>query len=251
MLSIIIPTLNEADYLPYLLRSIQAQAFTDYEVIVADNDSTDGTCELAEEYGARVVKGGKVAEGRNLGAEAARGDILLFFDADVVLPDPWFLQMTIAEFEKRKLDVGTCKIHPISDKKIDKVFHELFNYFMWVTRATKPHAPGFCIFIRRDLHKRIEGFDEEIKLAEDHDYAGRAGKIGKFGLLKSYKIPVSVRRFDKDGRLNIAIKYMLCEFHMRTLGMVRSDIFKYNFGHYGEETKKKRFRERMKARLRR
>lgn len=239
MLSIIIPTYNEEDYLPYLLRSIEAQSYTDFEVIVADNGSTDSTSKLAEEAGARVVSGGSPAEGRNSGAAAAKGGNLLFLDADVILPDPWFLQMTVAEFEKRQLGAATCKIHPMSEKKVDKVFHEFFNYFMWVTSATRPHAPGFCIFAKKDVHDKIDGFNEDIKLAEDHDYVGRAGKIAKFRILKTYKIPVSVRRFERDGRLNIAMKYLMCELYMRTKGNVTSDIFNYTFGHENEEEAEK------------
>src|SRR5687767_6578001 len=103
MLSIIIPTYNEEEYLPFLLRSIQAQSYKDYEVIIADASSTDKTRAIAAEFGARVVQGGLPGAGRNRGAEAAKGENLLFLDADVILPDPWFLQMTVGEFEKRKL----------------------------------------------------------------------------------------------------------------------------------------------------
>lgn len=245
MLSIVIPTKNEETYLPYLLRSIKGQTYTDYEIIVADAKSTDRTRDIAAEFGARVVEGGMPGAGRNRGAEAAKGENLLFLDADVVLPDPWFLQMTVAEFEKRNLGAATCKIHPLSDKKIDKVFHEVFNYFMHVTQETLPHAPGFCIFAKKSVHDAIKGFDEDIKLAEDHDYVLRAGKASKFGLLKTYRIPVSVRRFDRDGRLNIAMKYIMCELYMRTRGTVKSDMFNYTFGHAKKsETETK---ERMEA----
>jgi glycosyltransferase involved in cell wall biosynthesis len=231
MVSIIVPTYNEEKYLPYLLRSIRAQAFSDYEIIVADNHSKDATRAIAAEHGARVVDGGLVAQGRNRGAAAAKGDVFLFLDADVVLPDPWFLQTTIAEFQKRGLGSATCKIKPLSDKTVDKVFHALYNQFMALTASISPHAGGFCIFVRRDVHEAVGGFDEEIRLSEDHDYVRRAAKVAKFGVLKSYRIPVSVRRFERDGRLNIAIKYLLCEFHMRTIGPVKSDVFKYSFGY--------------------
>ncbi len=231
MLSIIIPTYNEENYLPFLLRSVQAQTFKDYEIIVADAHSTDKTVEIAREFGARVIEGGLPAAGRNKGAAAAAGDILLFLDSDVILPDPWFLQMTTAEFQKRRLGAATCRIKPLSRKPVDKVFHAAFNYFMWVTQATTPHAPGFCIFVRRDVHEAIGGFDEQIKLAEDHDYVTRAAKVAKFGLLKTYKIPVSVRRFDRDGRLNIAMKYLLSELYLRTRGNIKSDIFNYTWGY--------------------
>src|SRR5688572_19982071 len=231
MLSIIIPTYNEEEYLPFLLRSIKGQTYKDYEIIVADAFSKDKTREIAASFDVRVVDGGPVAVGRNNGAKAAKGEVLLFLDADVVLPDPWFLQMTVAEFEKRLFGAATCKIDPISSKKVDKVFHEIFNYFMWVTQETLPHAPGFCIFVRKAVHDKIGGFDPSIKLAEDHDYVVRAGKVAKFGLLKTYKIPVSVRRFDRDGRMNIAVKYLLCELYMRTKSNVKTDIFNYTFGH--------------------
>jgi glycosyltransferase involved in cell wall biosynthesis len=231
MLSIVIPTYNEEKYLPLLLRSIQAQTYKDYEVIVADAKSTDATRAIAVEHGARVVDGGMPGPGRNKGAAAARGEFILFLDADVLLPDPWFLQMTVAEFAKRKLGSASCKIHPLSKKVVDKVFHEAFNYYMWVTQATTPHAPGFCIFVRKEVHDAIGGFDERVTFAEDHDYVNRASEVAKFGLLKTYRIPVSVRRFDRDGRLNIALKYLFAEFHIRTVGNVRSDILNYTFGH--------------------
>lgn len=240
MLSIIIPTYNEENYIEFLLRSIQAQSFKDYEIIVADAQSKDKTRELAQNFGARVVDGGMPAVGRNRGAAVAKGDILLFLDADVVLPDPWFLQGTVAEFEKRKLGVATCMADPMSKRKTDKVFHAVFNYFMLVTAATAPHAPGFCIFARKTVHDQIHGFDEEIKLAEDHDYARRAAKVAKFGVLKSYHLPVSVRRFDRDGRLNIAVKFLLCELYMQAKGAPKTDLFKYTFGHVSTAKKGKR-----------
>ncbi|MBI4457517.1 glycosyltransferase [Candidatus Uhrbacteria bacterium] len=239
MLSVVIPTYNEEDYLPLLLRSLQSQTFKDFEVIVADNRSTDRTRQIALEHGCVVVDGAMPAGGRNRGVAAAKGDIILFLDADVILPDPWFLQMTAAEFQRRGLGVATCKIKPLSNRHVDKVFHEVFNYFMWVTCAMAPHAPGFCIFARRDVHNAINGFDEEITLAEDHDYAERAAKVAKFGILKTYKIPISVRRFDRDGRLNVAVKYVLCELHMRTAGPVKNDIFNYTFGHKRKDRSKR------------
>ncbi|MBU1029494.1 glycosyltransferase [Patescibacteria group bacterium] len=240
MLSIIIPTYNEEKYLPFLLRSITAQSFEDYEIIVADNQSKDCTQRQADAAGARIVAGGLPAAGRNAGAAAARGDLLLFLDADVILPDPKFLEDTVAEFRQRELGVATCKVEPLSTKKIDKYMHEGFNYFMWVMSAIKPHAPGFCIFARRDVHQLIGGFDEAIKLAEDHDYVERAGRVAKFRVLKSHRIPVSVRRLDKDGRFKTFLKYIAAEIHIRTKGAIKSDLFKYRFGYQEEEHSEKK-----------
>ncbi|MFC1639009.1 glycosyltransferase, partial [Patescibacteria group bacterium] len=208
MLSIIIITYNEEKYLPFLLRSIVAQTYDDFEIVVADNKSKDRTRDIAKLVDARIVDGGLPSDGRNAGAAAAKGDILLFLDADVILPDPRFLEDTVREFETRRLGAATCKVQPMSAKKVDYIMHEAFNYFMWVSAAVRPHAPGFCIFARKDVHDRIGGFDPDIKLAEDHDYVERAGAVSKFGILKSHKVPVSVRRLDRDGRFKTAIKYL-------------------------------------------
>jgi len=230
-LSIVIPTLNEEDNLPRLLGSIKTQMGVDYEIIVADNSSRDRTRKIALSQDARVVNGGLPAKARNYGAKAARGKIILFLDADVVLPFPDFLKKTLDEFSRKQLGIATCAIVPISGRKIDKFFHRAYNLYLKTLRPIIARAPGFCIYVKKSVHEKISGFDEDIVLAEDHDYARRAAKVAKFGILKSYPIVVSVRRFDRDGRLNIAVKYLLCEAHMMVKGPVRSDIFKYRFGH--------------------
>ena len=99
--------------------------------------------------------------------------------------------------------------------------------------SASPHfdAPGFCLLVRRDVHEAIGGFDETITFCEDHDYAQRASKHGSFGVLKSTKIPVSIRRMDRDGRINIAVKYLLAEIHLATLGPIRHQLFNYQLDH--------------------
>ena len=230
-LSIVIPTFNEEKNLPWLLESVKGQTGVAYEIIVADNASTDRTRKIARSYGARVVSGGLPAVARNRGAAAAKSETILFLDADVILPASDFLAVTLAEFDEKKMDIATCRVIPISKKTIDKLFHRAYNAYLKTVRPIIARAPGFCIFVRKSIHKKINGFDETIVLAEDHDYARRAAKVSKFGILNSYPIIVSVRRFDRDGRFKIAVKYLLCEAYMMIKGPVRSDIFKYRFGH--------------------
>jgi len=234
MLSIIIPTYNEEEVLPQLLRSIKEQDYEDYEVVVADANSTDKTRELAQKFGCRVVDGGSPGEGRNRGAEVAKGDKFLFLDADVLLSHPRYLSNTMREFDRKAFDIATCKIDPMSDRRADRLFHWVYNHYSTKISPIMPHAPGFCIFVRRHIHEKIKGFDEAIKLAEDHDYTQRAVKHGNFGFLTEL-VPVSVRRFDKDGRANIIVKYLFCEIYMFLFGSVKSDIFKYRFGYHKDE----------------
>jgi glycosyltransferase involved in cell wall biosynthesis len=235
MLSIVIPTYNEEKYLPRLLQSIRLQSFADYEIIVADNNSTDATVAIAKQYGAIITSGGLPGKGRNEGAKIAQGNILLFLDADVILQEKDFLSDCLLEFLSKKLDIATCCITPLSDRKVDVIGHEAYNIFMTATEKFFPYAPGFCIFARKSVHDRINAFDEAVIFAEDSDYVQRAKKIAKFGLLKSHKIPVSVRRLERDGRLNIVIKYILASLHIAVLGSVKTNIFNYTFGYEKKE----------------
>lgn len=230
-LSIVIPAKNEEPRLPTLLESIKRQTFRDYEIIVADAHSTDATAKIAESYGARVVEGAMPGPGRNRGALHASGDVIAFFDADVELPSPHFLQDCLAEFEEKHFDVATCNVTPKTSNPIDIALHEAYNAYVTATEKMIPHANGFCIFVRRPVHEGIKGFDEEVVFAEDHDYARRAVKQGKrHGILRSHPIAVSVRRLEKDGRLSIAIKYIYAELHMMTKGSIKKELFDYEMG---------------------
>lgn len=235
--SIVIPVKNEEQILPKLLNSIAQQTLTDYEVIVADAHSTDRTADIARKYGAKVVEGGMPGPGRNRGAVHAKGEMIAFLDADVQLPNPKFLQDCLAEMDKKHLDVATCKVKPLSRKPIDKALHEAYNAFVVATEKIRPHAPGFCILVRRHAHHGVKGFDEEVVFAEDHDYVQRATKQGfSFGVLRSHPIAASVRRLEKDGRLAIALKYIFGELRMMTKGPFKEMPFEYEMG--GKEKKK-------------
>ena len=231
MLTIVIPTKNEEAYLPRLLESIAKQTMRPAEIIVADAQSMDRTREIAESYGAKVVEGGLISFGRNAGAREVQTDFILFLDADVELRDPEFLEKAVGEMLERKLDLATCFVFPLSDQFIDHFLHKAYNTYARAWGSLYPHAPGFCMLARRDLHEKIGGFDENVTFCEDHDYARRAVEFARFGFLKSTRIPVSIRRLDRDGRMKIAIKYMLAELHLALLGPIRHNKFNYTFGH--------------------
>lgn len=229
--SIIIPTFNEEKYLPQLLQSIKNQTTPPAEVIVSDAFSIDNTRQIAKEFGCKIVLGGLPGLARNNGARVAKSPIFLFLDADVVL-SKHFLETTINEMNERTLDITSCFVTPRSNLKIDKVLHEFVNQYMKITQKIHPHIPGFCIFVKRNIHQTIGGFDGSLLMAEDHDYVKRARKFGKFAYLRSYKIPVSVRRLSKEGRLKLSLKYLAVELHLIFLGKIRKKIFNYTFGEH-------------------
>lgn len=227
--SIIIPTLNEEKYLPKLLESINKQTMLPAEIIVADAFSKDNTRAVAKKFGCKVVDGGMPAKARNNGAKEATQPLLLFLDSDVVL-SPMFLEHTIFEMEERNLDVAACLVLALSKSPIDHFLHNATNAYVTFVNKFYPHAPGFCIFVKKKIHEKIGGFNELLALGEDHNYVKRARMVGSFAYLKSEKIPVSVRRLEEKGRLNIAAIYTMVEFYRLFGNEVKKDRFDYQFG---------------------
>lgn len=235
MLSIIIPALNEEEYLPRLLELISKQTFKDYEIIVADAGSKDKTIEIAKSFGCIITKGGLPAKGRNEGAKVAKGEIFLFLDADVIYLPNSFLEDLICQFKKRNLGVASFSIEP-EKTTFDKFVYKLYNFWTRILQKFCPFATN-GILVKREIFERIKGFDEEIKLAEDHDFVKRAAKISKFGFIKTKPVLISPRRLETDGRFKTYLKYFLAGFYMLFFGPIKSDIFKYKFGHYKILTK--------------
>jgi len=245
-ISIIIPTLNEEAYLPILLDSLKAQTFSDFEIIVADANSTDRTCAIAQDYGARLVQGGMPAVGRNNGARAAQGEFLFFFDADVRLP-PDFLERALAELDERFIDLATCEFLPDSELKLDQILFRLANLTVKLYQSVSPRAAGFCIFITRRLFRRVGGFDESLLLAEDHDLVQRASAFRSLEVLKNATLHVSVRRLEKEGRFALVQKYMQVEAHLVLKGAIREDIVDYDFANFDAQKDQSSLLDRIES----
>ncbi len=239
MLSIIIPTLDEENYLPILLQSIKNQSFKDYEIIIADAGSKDKTLEIARKYNCRVAEGGLPAKGRNEGAKVAKGNIFLFIDAEAVFQER-FLEKALLKFKERKLDIASCGLEPITKNKAYKILHNiLYNLPVRLLEDVFPYASNF-ILVRKEIHQRIGGFDEEITLGEDHAYVRKGAKVAKFGFLKSLKLTLLPRRFQNEGWLIISAKYYFCNLYNIFFGNVKSNIFKYNLKTRNEKKKQSR-----------
>lgn len=234
--SVIIPTLNEARRLPALLQALQAQTHPPDEIIVADAGSQDETAAIAHQAGARVIEGGRPAIGRNAGARLARGRLLLFLDADV-LPPPFFIETFLREFHRHHLDAASPLIAPLEPTAVNFLVCEITNLYLQVMESISPHATGFCLLARREVHERIGGFDESVLLAEDHRYAQMAAQVGRFGIVTTVKIPVSMRRLEKEGLVRLAFKYAYSEIYALSGRPIHNLPFTYEFGHFPERAR--------------
>ena len=229
MLSIIIPTLNEEKYLPKLLDSIKNQSFKDYEIVVADSNSKDKTREIVKKFNCKLTKGGNhPGISRNKGAKMAKGDLLLFMDADCIMHKD-FLKNALNEIKTKNLSIAGCKVMPLSKRIDDKIAFSIYNLWILSTQFFYANASGHGIFCKKNLHNKTKGFDESIKLSEDMDYCKRARKHGKFRILKSVIIYTSTRRFDNYGRFNTHLKLLFSAFYRPIFGEIKSNIFNYRF----------------------
>lgn len=229
--TVVVPALNEGERLPRLLAALATQTRPADAIIVADAGSTDDTVELATAHGARVVRGGKPGAGRNAGAAEAETDLVFFLDADTV-PEPDFLEHVLEEFEHRHLDCATALIAPLEPGARYAFACDVCNLYLRAIQVVSPHAPGFCILVRRSVHNAVDGFDETVVLAEDHDYVQRVARIGEFGVLTSARLATSMRRIEKEGLLRLAFKYLYTEVYAIAGVPVRSVPFSYEFGRF-------------------
>ena len=137
--------------------------------------------------------------GRNRGAQAARGEFLLFVDADTVLPEG-FLSSIMARFEKDFIDICVPWIRPIDGTNpIYRTIFQFSNTFFKLMEVIQPQGLGVCILTTRRLHARIGGFSEKVRVSEDFDYINRASLVGRFRVYSHVYVYHSVRRYQAEG----------------------------------------------------
>lgn len=229
--SIIIPAHNEEKLLPRLLDSLEAQQFREFEVIVAEHGSTDKTPAIISKYGAITVEGGpKPGIGRNNGAKIAKGEYLVFLDADTRVRIG-FLKELKQQIEKRGFVAASGFFRGDGGSAFDKITHTILNYYFWILQKIDPHACGFYFVVKRDIFEQLGGFDPRIVMAEDHDLAWRISKIGKFSFLRNPKVTVSVRRIEREGFIATVSKGIYVElYRIFSNKKITKRLFKYEMG---------------------
>jgi glycosyltransferase involved in cell wall biosynthesis len=183
MVSIIIPAHNEAEYLPYTLRSVliaTQQVPENCQIIVVDDASTDATSQIAGESGATVVAVNlrHIAAVRNAGARAATGDLLVFLDADTRLPVDT-LQAAI-RLHKLGFVGGGCRIE--FDKPLSRLERAMCHLWHVPSRIFRLAAGSF-FFADRKSFERIGGFDERFYAAEEVFTSLALQRLGPFTVL--------------------------------------------------------------------
>lgn len=163
-ISVIVPAYNAERVLGLCLASIRASIHQPYELIVVDDGSTDTTPLIAASHGAIVLTTGKQsgpAVARNLGADAATGDILAFFDADVTVHPDTIGKVVAAFQEDMGLGalIGSYDQEPGHESFLSKYRNLMHSYFHQSGKRTASTFWGACGAVRAEIFRATGGFD--------------------------------------------------------------------------------------------
>lgn len=202
-LSVIIPAYNEEQCLPETLARIGqalANAACRAEIIVVDNVSQDGTKQAAAAFGAKVVREEEhnISQVRNTGADNATGDVLLFIDADTLVPATLF-QKIVAVLEDDQCLGGAVAVEYEDFRRKWMKFYLLGWKFWGAVFNMKQGAAQFC---RQAVFAELGGYDRTIFMGEDVEFYWRLAKFarrneGYLRFVEQPKVITSARRFDK------------------------------------------------------
>jgi glycosyltransferase involved in cell wall biosynthesis len=224
-ISVVIPTYNAAATLPETLESVFGQSFTDFEVIVVDDGSTDATPDILAAYEDRIrvlrkVNEGKPAAARNLGVRAARGEFVAFLDAD----DCWTkdkLERQVAMLDQQP-DVGLVytgdatidgesrkvSVNPCYPEARGRIYELLTVHNVMV---------GSSVVARRRAIEEAGGFDEDLTSIENWDLWIR---IARGWAIEYIDEPLTLYRVHSGNR-------------SRNVELRRSNIFRVLAKHHG------------------
>lgn len=191
MISIIIPTLDEEKVIAETLSRLRSQLTIPHEIIVSDGGSRDHTVALARPFADRVVihEGATrqtIAQGRNQGAKNARGELLVFLDADCVVPYPdQFFASATAHFTANKPLLGLTaylRVFPAEETYADKIILSVMNLAVRLRNnffRAGDSAGGEFQMVRKETFLSIGGFREDLVTREDRDLFIRLARIGR------------------------------------------------------------------------
>lgn len=225
MISVIIPAHNEQDYLPRTLESLRNQNYGWFETIVVANGCTDDTPQTARGKCHRLIVLSQKCLGvaRNLGARMARGELLVFLDADTTL-EPMALRRIAEDFEGG-CAAGTIRGRPDCERLSYRLIYVLKNL---VHRFhVHPGSSGVIICLKKHF-VHAGGFDEGLEVRENSELLRRLKRFGRYKYIGDIAATTSMRRYAQRGVRRLAWLWLrlwmqswISDLHQRTYETVR------------------------------
>ena len=243
LISVIIITLNEAENIEKTIMAVKKAAQTKLkplipiEIVVSDGGSSDKTVEIAKNLVDKVIVGSR---GRykqlNAGANASKGNILLFLHADTLLPEGALLKIYFEMRSSKTVGGGFEKQWSWSPNlKLSKFLKTMCyiwkGFDNWAVRLLKTFPGDNAIFVRKAVYKQLKGFSP-LWICEDFDFIKRLKRYKKKNIVYIRSaVLTSTRRFEKYGFFKIIVSWFFIYILWR-LGMnqkrLRSLFDKYS-----------------------
>ena len=197
-ISVIIPACNEEKYIKKTLNSLKNQTTSQFEVIVVCNGCTDNTKEVAEQFAVQILesKEANVSKARNLGAKHARGEILVFLDADTILETDAL--KTVRRGFSQKQSVATTLLQPDTTKLSHHYAIKFKNFYN--TKNFYQGCSGVLICRKDDFEKA--GKYPELHVREHRKLTVELMKLGEYKVITT-TATTSMRRYNQLGMSNV------------------------------------------------
>ena len=227
VISIVIPTLNEENYIGTLLTFLSSHPHKDqFKVIVVDGGSTDATVELVKEFKYRVTctKKASRAHQMNVGARLAQGDVLYFVHADTQL-----IPSFVDDIEKAIQAGANCGCYRFKFYKSKNPLLHINGYF---TRFPFKWCRGGdqTLFIKKDLFESLGGFDEHFVIMEDYELLDRLERQNVPFMVLPKSVKVSARKYERNSYLKVQLA------NLKAMRMYRNGVSPVEIKNYYHAT---------------
>ena len=212
LLTIIIPCKNESKIIDTTLSLLNQQNNIEgVNVIVSDSSTDNTTVELElrkkDKFILQIIQGGLPSVARNNGIKYVTTPYVLFLDADMFILDFNLLTETINIMKKEKLHLLTTKVRTTTGEY--NYTYKSFDVIQKIIKSITPFCLGGFMLFKTKIFKKLGGFDESIKVAEDYLLSKKV-KSNKFKIINKH-IFTSPRRFKNKGVMYM-IKLMFQSF---------------------------------------
>lgn len=215
LISIVIPSYNKAKYIQKTLDSIVSQNYQNFEVIIQDGGSNDGTLDVIKKYSIKYPKyikyeskrdGGQL-DAINKGLKKAKGDIVTFINADDVYEDGAFESVVGHYIENPDAlwFVGKCKIVNEKDDEIAKfwticknILLKLNSYFLLLLTSNYMSQPS--VFMTKKAYQKYGPFSGNKKFVYEYDMWLTIGKVAMPSVINNY---LSKFRISEDNKVSV------------------------------------------------
>lgn len=225
MISVVIPAHNEQEYIGRTLAALHRQNYRWFEIIVVANGCTDRTADMAvgKCHQLVVLSQKNLGVARNLGARLAKGELLLFLDADTTL-EPMALREIAREFSPDDA-AGTLRGRP---DRIRLKYNLLYALKNLVHRLSLHPGSSGVMLCWKDTFMKVGGFDEDLEMRENSHLMTRLKRFGRYRYIGAVGATTSMRRYEQRGFRRVVwmwtkiwFRSLVCDLRNRTYEAIR------------------------------